>query len=66
MNYDKLSPYFSFSRWNRVRIVEIPADGKYEVFYLDYGDQEEVAKEWLHPTWNNILMVGPESMRLII
>ncbi len=45
------------SRWYRVSIREISDEGKYEVFHLDYGDQEEVPRNWIQPAWNAILQV---------
>ncbi|XP_038070422.1 uncharacterized protein LOC119739516 [Patiria miniata] len=58
-----LARFHEDDRWNRVRILDIPGDGRYEVFYLDYGDREEVAKDWLHPAWNNILKLPFQAIQ---
>ncbi|XP_033626498.1 uncharacterized protein LOC117289469 [Asterias rubens] len=58
-----LAKFHEDERWNRVSIREISGEGKYEVFYLDFGDQEEVSKEWIRPAWNTILQLPFQAIK---
>ncbi|XP_022098101.1 uncharacterized protein LOC110983278 isoform X2 [Acanthaster planci] len=58
-----LAKFHEDNRWNRVQIIDVLGDDRYEIFYLDYGDREEVAKDWLHPAWNNILMLPFQAIQ---
>lgn len=41
------APYRDHNKWNRARVLGVLPSGMVDLYYVDFGDNEELAKERL-------------------